>query len=439
MIDTAIIRQRILDKLLYEDINNDVEELKWSAVSKNIQYGISEKITNNGPLRVVRITDLAERKINWNTVPFHTLQKGCLEHYLLKDGDILFARSGATVGKSVLVKDPPDNTIFAGYLIRSTPDQSVVLPVYASYYFQTSIFWSQLSEGVTSTAQPNFNGKKLGNLKLRVPPLEEQKRIVAKIEELFTKIDEIDKAQKELKELAELAEKKVLDMAVRGELVEQDETDQSAEQFISNVKDKIDVAVSKKVIRKKAVTPMLDADIPYDIPGNWCWEKIGALFAINPKNVGISDNDIVGFVPMTLMDAGISNHHEYEEKPWKEIKKGFTALQNGDLAIAKITPCFQNRKSGVIQNLPNGVGGGTTEFHVLRDISHTFDMRYALALVQTQEFIDYGVSHFSGAVGQQRVSKEALADYPFPVPPFEEQQRIGEKIEEYLSLIKTMI
>ena len=442
MIDTGQLKKQILTSsfeslpnYLYEPLGNHV------IFERGITFPASEKkaIREIGTIPCIRTANIQEN-LDISDLIYVSERFVKNNKKLIRSDDIFIsmANSRELVGKSCMVSENTEQMTFGGFVTvaRSIDVHQRYLYFYLKYLFISS---KMLSIASQTTNIANISSKSLQSLSIPLPPLEEQKRIVAKIEELFAKIDEIDKAQKELKELAELAEKKVLDMAVRGELVEQDETDQSAEQFISNVKDKIDVAVSKKVIRKKAVTPMLDADIPYDTPGNWCWEKIGALFAINPKNVGISDNDIVGFVPMTLMDAGISNHHEYEEKPWKEIKKGFTALQNGDLAIAKITPCFQNRKSGVIQNLPNGVGGGTTEFHVLRDISHTFDMRYALALVQTQEFIDYGVSHFSGAVGQQRVSKEALADYPFPVPPFEEQQRIGEKIEEYLSLIKTMI
>lgn len=443
MIDTSCLRRKILDTLL------NPESLKKSCSSKENKLGDVLKIERGGSPRPIKsYLTTSDDGMNWikigdtkpgskyiEAVKEKIKPEGLKKSRFVREGDFLLSNS-MSFGRPYILK--VDGCIHDGWLVLKDRN-SIFDKNFLYYYLSSPRLYAEFAIKAGGSTVENLNIDLVSSVDIIIPPLEDQKRIVAKIEELFAKIDEIDKAQKELKELAELAEKKVLDMAVRGELVEQDETDQSAEQFISNVKDKIDVAVSKKVIRKKAVTPMLDADIPYDIPGNWCWEKIGALFAINPKNVGISDNDIVGFVPMTLMDAGISNHHEYEEKPWKEIKKGFTALQNGDLAIAKITPCFQNRKSGVIQNLPNGVGGGTTEFHVLRDISHTFDMRYALALVQTQEFIDYGVSHFSGAVGQQRVSKEALADYPFPVPPFEEQQRIGEKIEEYLSLIKTMI
>ena len=443
MIDTSCLRRKILDSLL------NPESLKKSCSSKENKLGDVLKIERGGSPRPIKsYLTTSDDGMNWikigdtkpgskyiEAVKEKIKPEGLKKSRFVREGDFLLSNS-MSFGRPYILK--VDGCIHDGWLVLKDRN-SIFDKNFLYYYLSSPRLYAEFAIKAGGSTVENLNIDLVSSVDIIIPPLEDQKRIVAKIEELFAKIDEIDKAQKELKELAELAEKKVLDMAVRGELVEQDETDQSAEQFISNVKDKIDVAVSKKVIRKKAVTPMLDADIPYDTPGNWCWEKIGALFAINPKNVGISDNDIVGFVPMTLMDAGISNHHEYEEKPWKEIKKGFTALQNGDLAIAKITPCFQNRKSGVIQNLPNGVGGGTTEFHVLRDISHTFDMRYALALVQTQEFIDYGVSHFSGAVGQQRVSKEALADYPFPVPPFEEQQRIGEKIEEYLSLIKTMI
>ena len=396
MIDTAIIRQRILDKLLYEDINNDVEELKWSAVSKNIQYGISEKITNNGPLRVVRITDLAERKINWNTVPFHTLQKGCLEHYLLKDGDILFARSGATVGKSVLVKDPPDNTIFAGYLIRSTPDQSVVLPVYASYYFQTSIFWSQLSEGVTSTAQPNFNGKKLGNLKLRVPPLEEQKRIVAKIEGLFAKIDEIDKAQKELKELAELAEKKVLDMAVRGELVEQDET---------------------------KVKKVLVNDHYMILPNSWNVMKGKKIFK-KMTNVVYRAEDSITYIDIGSIDNNlnvISSPKQLKANEAPSRAKRF--IEYGDVLFSMVRPYLRNIAK-VQTKFLNPVA--STGFYVMSPIDEkTLSSDFVLYVCLSPLVIN-GLNEKMKGDNSPSIRASDIENFDYPIPPIETQKRISE-------------
>ena len=155
---------------------------------------------------------------------------------------------------------------------------------------------------------------------------------------------------------------------------------------------------------------------------------------INPKN-NIEDNKEVSFIPMTLISDGFSNKHSYEVRLWGDVKKGFTHFQEGDIGIAKITPCFENRKSVIFSNLVNEVGAGTTELHVLRPFAYSEIKKYIYWFINTESFIQRGISHFSGAVGQQRVGKDILENTLFPLPPLSEQRRIVEKIEELLALV----
>ena len=105
------------------------------------------------------------------------------------------------------------------------------------------------------------------------------------------------------------------------------------------------------------------------------------------------------------------------------------------MVIAKITPCFQNRKSAVMTDLPNGYGAGTTELHVLRDETNILYMEYILLCCKTQAFITGGIECFTGTAGQQRVGKDYVANYLIPVPPKKEQIRITKKIK---SLFESM-
>jgi len=97
--------------------------------------------------------------------------------------------------------------------------------------------------------------------------------------------------------------------------------------------------------------------------------------------------------------------------------------------VAKITPCFQNRKSAVIRDLPNGYGAGTTELHVLRDVTNTLYMPYILLICKTHVFIADGISAFTGTAGQQRVGKGYIANYLIPLPPIQEQIRIVNSVQ----------
>ena len=131
---------------------------------------------------------------------------------------------------------------------------------------------------------------------------------------------------------------------------------------------------------------------------------------------------------MALLSDGFCSRHSYEPKKWKDIKNGFTHFANNDIVIAKITPCFQNRKSAVVTGLPNGFGAGTTELHVLRDNTKELFMPYFLLICKTQAFIQDGVKNFSGTAGQQRIGKDFISKYLIPVPPVSEQERIVQRL-----------
>ena len=144
---------------------------------------------------------------------------------------------------------------------------------------------------------------------------------------------------------------------------------------------------------------------------------------MSPRNV-VQDREVAGFVPMAAINDGYGGAHTFEERPWSEIKKGYTHLADGDIAVAKITPCFQNRKSIVISGLPNGVGAGTTELHVLRPFDELVAPRYLLIVLKSGGFIDEGVSRMTGTAGQQRVPRDYFGAYPVAVPPLAEQHRM---------------
>ena len=171
----------------------------------------------------------------------------------------------------------------------------------------------------------------------------------------------------------------------------------------------------------------IDDEIPFEIPETWDWIRLGSLFTINPRN-NIADDTVVGFMPMPLLKDGFHSGHTYETKLWKDVKSGFTHFANNDVVIAKITPCFQNRKSAVIHDLPSGYGAGTTELHVLRDYTKMLYIPYFLMICKTHDFIQNGMKNFSGTAGQQRVGKDFIFNYLVPLPPVNEQKRIVEKV-----------
>lgn len=160
--------------------------------------------------------------------------------------------------------------------------------------------------------------------------------------------------------------------------------------------------------------------------------SVSDLFLLNPKSE-LEDNMKVGFIPMALVEDGFSGNHFYEERTWKDVKRGYCHFQNGDIGIAKISPCFENRKSTIFKNLPNTYGAGTTELVILRPIK--VYTKFYLYLFKSDWYVKEGTKYFKGVVGQQRVHKEIFTGLHIPLPPFAEQQRIVEEIEYWFALI----
>ncbi len=178
----------------------------------------------------------------------------------------------------------------------------------------------------------------------------------------------------------------------------------------------------------------IDSELPFEVPENWSWCRLSNACIINPKN-NIDDDLPVSFVPMALIKDGYANQFAEEQCKWKEVKKGFTHFADNDVGFAKITPCFENRKSVVFRNLCNGCGAGTTELYILRALPNTLLPEYLLYIVKTELFIAGGKQTFSGAVGQQRVDKEYVNNYLCPVPPLSEQIKITNALQEHIDIL----
>ncbi|WP_440897448.1 restriction endonuclease subunit S [Amphibacillus sp. Q70] len=276
------------------------------------------------------------------------------------------------------------------------------------------------------------------NMEKRVfplPPLNEQKYIVEKIESLFDLCEkweqEVSKQQVYLSTLRE----KVLDDAMKGVLVERDPNDEPAEVLLKQIEEeKQELIKEKKIKKQKPLPPIEEDEIPFELPNGWKWVRIRDITLVNPRNQ-IDDELDVGFVPMKMINEGYSTDHTFEIKKWKEVKKGFTHFKEQDILVSKITPCFENKKSVIVKNLPNDTGAGTTELHVLRPFHEYIMKEYLMVLFKSNTFIEKGVQTFTGTAGQQRISKEFLENYIIGLPPLNEQKRIVEKIEKIYKYI----
>lgn len=182
-------------------------------------YGYTERAVFEpvGP-RFLRITDIQDSGVEWRNVPYCQISQQECSKYQLKSGDLVFARTGATTGKSYLLTDPPD-AVFASYLIRLRLNNTNLDPRFLWYFFQTESYWSEIRSGSTGSAQGGFNASKVGELQVPVPPLPEQQRIVAILDEAFAAIDTAKtNTQKNLQNAEELLQARVYEIIENGKM-----------------------------------------------------------------------------------------------------------------------------------------------------------------------------------------------------------------------------
>ena len=322
------------------------------------------------------------------------------------------------------------------------------------YYFFTAL---NLNQYATATAQPGLAVSNIAEVFIPLPPLPEQLRIVSKIEKLLPLVKTYKQAQNELNTLNatlnEQLRKSILQEAIQGKLVPQIAEEGTAEKLLAEIRKEKESLVKEGKLKKSALSDSIiykgadnkyfekigktvkeaTDEIPFEIPTTWQWVRIKDIFQINPKNIA-EENCISAFIPMEKICATYGSEFSYDEVQWKAIKAGYTHFADGDVAFAKITPCFQNRKSAIFCNLPNGIGAGTTELKVLRQFGETINRWYLLFFLESPYFIDEAI--FKGTANQQRIISGYLENKLFPLPPLQEQTRIEKQIKAIASIMR---
>ena len=444
---------KCIDEEIPFEIPDGWEWERWGNISQSIQYGYNAPALDYGTIKMVRISDIQENCVLWDNVPYCQIDENDIDTYLLKVNDILFARTGGTVGKSFLVEEVLEKAIYAGYLIR-TRYSSLLNPRYMKSFMASQLYWEQLKNGTIATAQPNCNGKTLAKMLLPIPPAKEQDRIVKKLMQLSSFLNNYDLCQDRLNllntEIKEQLKKSILQESIQGKLVPQDPSDEPASELLKRIREEKLRLVKEGKLKKKDITDSvifkgddnrhyekignavtyIENEIPFEIPNSWQWVRVKNLVQLNPKNEAENKID-AAFIPMEKISASYDSNYTFEIAKWGTIKKGYTHFANGDVAFAKITPCFQNKKSAILEKLPNGIGAGTTELKVLRIYGETIDRWYLLYFLKSPQFID--AATFKGTANQQRIVNGYLEEKLFPLPPYNEQRRIVQKINELFS------
>ena len=386
----------------------------------------------------------------------HTKEKikpvGLSKTRYVRSGDFLLTNS-MSFGRPYILKT--DGCIHDGWLVIGNID-TVFNQDYLYYALSSGFMYTTLSLLAAGSTVKNLKSDTVRSVLFPIPPLGEQERMARRIEQLITFVDDINANKNQLIDIINQTKAKILDLAIRGQLVPQDPADEPASVLLERIRAEKEELIRKgKIKRDKKesiifrgednsyylndgqMTADISDDLPFDIPDSWRWARLKDILIINPRNK-LDDTLEVAFIPMPLIDDGYSGKHSAKVRPWKEVKTGFTHFAEGDVGVAKITPCFENRKSTVFENLSNGYGAGTTELHILRPYGKTILAKYLLAYVKSDYFVENGKQAFTGAVGQQRIGKEYVEGAYFPIPPIKEQERIVQQINTAFECLNTI-
>ena len=389
--------------------------------------------------------------IDLSKVKRFKLREDELSKYRLQKGDLLICEGG-DYGRCC-VWDREEDMYYQNALHR-VRFYCGLLPAFFKYVFELYRKIGYIvGQGQTIK---HFTYESMKSIVLPLPTIEDQYRIVSKIEELLPFINRYNSSQRELDELnsgiQSRLKKSILQEAIQGKLVPQDPNDEPASVLLGRIREEKQRLLKEGKLKKKDITDSvifkgednkyyekigkevicIDEEIPFDIPESWTWVRIKDMFIINPKNTA-SDDTLAAFITMEKISATYGSVFTYDTVRWGTIKRSFTHIANGDVAFAKITPCFQNRKSAIFEGLPNDIGAATTELKVLRQYGDTINRWYLLYFLESPYFIDE--AKFKGTANQQRIISGYLENKLFPLPPKSEQDRIAYAIEQTASIM----
>ena len=417
-------------------------------LSAAIQYGLSNSAEPQGTHRLLRITDIQDGKVDWNAVPFTTVNDP--EAYLLKTGDIVFARTGATVGKSFLIAETPYPSVYASYLIRIRLLGSLS-PEYIYQFFDSACYWSQITDKSVGVGQPNCNGTSLKELFIPLPPISEQLRIVPTAQALLAYVAKIDAEKKSLLSIIMATKSKILDLAIRGQLVPQDPNDEPASVLLERIRAEKEALIKQGKIKRDKKESFIfrgednsyyekidmevrciNSEIPFDLPETWCWCRLGTLFAHNTGKA-LNSADSAG-TPMTYITTSNLYWDRFELDSLKEmlfadseidkctVKKGdLLVCEGGDIGRSAIWMFEENIR---IQN----------HIHRLRPYISLSSRFYYYVMYMWKQL---GLIGGQG-IGLQGFSSKMLHNLIVPLPSIDEQERIVAFIDKLFEPIESI-
>ena len=446
-----IKKEKPLPEITEEEVPFEIPEgwkwVRWGDLSLSIQYGYNAPAQQTGRIKMVRISDIQDGKVLWDSVPYCDISEDEIAEYLLQKNDILFARTGGTVGKSFLVKTVPEESIYAGYLIR-TRYSNLLCPEYMKSFMESQLYWNQLKSGTIATAQPNCNGKTLSKMILPLPPLAEQKRIVAKIEELLPYIDRYEKAWSRLEDFNKRfptdMQKSILQLAIQGKLVPQRPEEGTGAALYRQIQaEKQSLIRSGKLKKEKPLPEITDEEIPFEIPESWIWVRLDDILLAMGAGKSIRCNEVVpedgqpGIIKVSAVTWGEFAENESKtclsQTDWIEDYR----IIAGDFLISRANTKKLVGACVIVNNIQKKLMLSDKILR-LRFSGHLdlFYLLFAMRSASTREQIEAMATGTSDSM--KNISQKGIRRLIVPLPPLAEQKRIVAKLEELLPLCKRL-
>ena len=424
-----------------------------NEVTSDVSYGYTAKSSERkiGP-KMLRITDIQNNRVDWHTVPFCEIPESLKPKYLLHEGDLVFARTGATVGKSFLISGDIPESVYASYLIR-VRTASKDISDYLGYFFRTPDYWDQITDLSSGIGQPNVNGKKLKSLKIPIAPLSEQTRIAKRINTLLQKSNKARTALDAIPPLLEKFRQSVLSSAFRGDLTAdwraQTPDIESAEKLLEHIRkerrkrweeDELAKMKAKGKTPKgdkwkdkyKEPEPVDTSDLP-ELPGGWCWAAFEELY-FNAQN-GISKrNSSLGSLTNVLRLADIENGRISDFNS-RQIKLTELEIEQYQLKHQDIICIRVNGSKDLVARLvlfdSDTLWTFCDHFIRFRLLLDYVEAGFIVPLFNSEAARNYIQIHMVSSAGQNTISQASLRRLPIPLPPREEQKIISLTIETY--------
>ena len=367
----------------------------------------------------------------------------------VKPSDIIVSCAG-TVGETYIIPNNAEKGIINQALMKISLKDDIEKTYYLQYFdYFLKEESKEKSKGTAIKNIPPF--KVFKEFPFPLPPLNEQKRIVEKLDFLFDKTKKAKEIIEEIKIDIENRKISILDRAFKGTLTSKWRN----ENKVSDVKELLKSINDEKIKKweeeclqaekdgnKKPKKPIIREvedmivpvdEQPYKLPDSWVWVRLGEVVEVNPNKIkiDIGENELVDFIPMKNVSESSPEIIEKNFEKFKDLQKGYTQFIKNDILFAKITPCMENGKTAIISDLKEKIGYGSTEFHILRS-TKIINNKLLYNFLKQKGFREDARYNMMGSVGFRRVPTEFMKSYPFPLPPLEEQQEIVRILDEVL-------